>query len=210
MIEAIKRLFRRNKSSFPEVKHEIKKAFTCGGIDYFQFEDFNNTPAIRGMKTMVFYTEMQMKCSLDFLRFHANAVNTILKSNNIDIYEIKKLNDNLLQRLDLAIDTELIYKIASVVFFTKDENVADYDYKFNRKKIEHWKKHGGADFFLQMPLQELMPFLKDTSNDFRRYSAMVARLNRVHTNDLLRNLPIEWTEKLNGSSSLSQVMTHPN
>ena len=61
----LNRLLRRNK--FPQTEYETELAFTCGGIDYYRLKDFNNMPPLRGLKTMVFYEEMNMKCTLDYL-----------------------------------------------------------------------------------------------------------------------------------------------
>src|SRR3712207_2062528 len=104
MNQLLKRLLKRN--NYPAAKYELKLAFTSGGIDYFEFADFNNIPALRGLKTMVFYEEFRMKCTLEYLQKHVQAVDTILKKKSIDIYAIKSLNDQMKQRLDIALDTE--------------------------------------------------------------------------------------------------------
>lgn len=199
-----KKLFKVNK--FPVAKHPVKYAFTCGGVDYFQFEDFNNIPALRGLKTLVFYEELRMKCTLDFLKLHTEAIDNILLQKVINVFEVKKLNDQLKQRLDLALETELLYKIASIVFFPKDENIEDYDYAFNAKKVEYWKQHKGSDFFLQQPLQELIPVLKDFEGNFQMYSQMVEQLNQTHLESLLLNLPDEKIRTLSGKPYFSAVV----
>jgi hypothetical protein len=193
----------------PLVKAATKFAFMCGGINYYQFEDFDNTPALRGLKTAVFYEEMRMKVSMEYLKEHVKAVDHQLLKPNINIYNIKKLNDQLFQRLDIALDMELVYKIASIVFFTADENVNDYDFAYNAKKVEHWKKYGGTDFFLQKPLVELLPVLKDTKTNLRHYIQMQEQLNQIHLETLLELLPPERMQKLKGKSYLSLAMTHP-
>lgn len=195
------KLLRRNK--FPVTKHETKYAFTCGGIEYFQFTDFNNIPALRGMKTVVYYEELRMKCTLEFLKLHTEAVDNILMGQKIDVYAIKKLNDQLKQRLDIALDTELLYKIASIVFFDKAENIEDYDFNYNAKKVELWKKHKANDFFLQQPLQELLPVLKDFPGNFQMYSQVVQKLNSLHLESLLQHLPESRISSLSGRDYFS-------
>jgi hypothetical protein len=195
------------RSSYPVTKHETKYAFTCGGVDYYQFDDFNNTPAMRGMKTVVFFEEMKMKCTVDFLKLHVEAVDNLVRSTKIDIFEIKKLNDQLKQRLDLALDHELIYKLASIVFFDKKENIEDFDFGYNAKKIQHWKKHLANDFFLLQPLQELVPVLKDIEGNFQMYSQVVQELNQLHLDNLLSALPIERTRMLKDKSYSSLAVT---
>lgn len=196
------------RSRFPKTEHEVKYAFTCGGIDYYQFADFNNTPALRGLKTMVFYSEMQMKCTIDYLQLHVDAVDELLLNNKkgINVFDIKKLNDQLKQRLDIAIDMEIAYKMASVVFFPANELVDDYDFGFNARKVNHWKKHGGNNFFLQQPLQELMPILKSMNENLASYTTVQEKLNQVHLESLLQVLPEHKTTKLKGKSYFSAAV----
>jgi len=203
----VNRLTRKNKWS--NVDAAIKYAFTCGGIDYYQFEDFNNMPALRGLKTMVFYEEMRMKVSMEYLKEHVKAVDEQLLQHKINIYNIKKLNDQLFQRLDIGIDMDLVLKISSIVFFTSDENIKDYDYAYNAKKVEHWKKYGGADFFLQQPLLELLPALKNTKVNLANYIKVQEKLNQIHLDTLSQLLPQEQTMKLKGKSYLSLAMMQP-
>jgi len=195
------------KNDYPAANYDTTFVFTSGGIDYYEFTDFNNTPALRGLKTMVFYEEFRMKCTLDFLKLHTEAIDNILSKKTIDIFAIKKLNDQLKQRLDLALDTELLYKIGSVVYFDKKENIEDYDFGYNAAKIEHWKKNEGADFFLQRPWIKLLPVLEDFPGSLQAYSRMVERLNQFHLESLLPNLPEQRTKNLSGKSYLSQVAT---
>jgi len=200
------------KNVFPQVNYETKFAFTCGGVDYYQLVDFNNTPAMRGLKTMVFYSEMQMKCSLEYLKLHTEAMDNILLNNkgSINIYDIKKLNDQLKQRLEIALEMELVYKIASVVFFPKNENITDYDFGFNARKVAHWKKYGGADFFLFQPLQELLPVLKDMSGNLRNYMEVQQKVNKLHLENLLQLLPAKPIKKLKGKPYTWQGGTPQN
>lgn len=194
------------KTHLPATDYPVKYAFTSGGVEYFQLEDFNNTPALRGLKTMVFYEEMKMKCTLDFLQLHTDAVNALLLKDRINVFEIKKLNDQLKQRLDMALDMELVMKLASVVFFPRNENIKDYDFDFNRRKIEGWKRHEAEDFFLLRPLQEFLPVLKDLNVNLKNYIAVAEKLNKHHLDTLLRLLPENKTTKLKGKSYFSAVV----
>lgn len=203
----LKRLLKKNK--YPAHEHEVTYAFTSGGIDYYQFKDFSNIPAVRGLKTMVYHEEMRMKCSLEYLRMHCDAIDNILSGKRINIYEIKKLNDQLKQRLTIALETELVYKLASVVFFDKKEDISDYDFSYNANKILHWKKHNGNDFFLLQPLQQLIPSLKDAAGSLQMYSTVVERLNDLHLENLLPNLPKEKISNLKNRSFSLPVATRP-
>jgi hypothetical protein len=204
----IKRLLK--KSAYPKHEHDVEFAFASGGIDYYQFKDFSNMPAVRGLKTMVFHEEMRMKCSLEYLQLHCEAVDNILLNKKINIFDIKKLNDQLKQRLDIAIETELIYKLASVVFFDKKEDIKDYDFTYNMQKIRHWKKYNANDFFLLRPLQQLMPSLNNVAVNLQMYSTVVEKLNAMHLENLLPHLPQEKIQTLKGKSFSLPTETRQN
>jgi hypothetical protein len=110
------------------------------------------------------------------------------------------------ERTELALDTELIYKLASIVFFDKDENTTDYDFVYNLKKIENWKKDGSGAFFLLKPVQELLPALKDIDENLLKYSQVVEELNQQHWENILHRLPIQKIGKLRDKSYLSAVV----
>jgi hypothetical protein len=174
------------KTKLPITNYPVKYAFTISGIDYYEFQDFNNMPALRGIKTMVFYEEMRMKCTMEYLKLHCEAIDDILSAEKINIFEIKKLNDQMKQRISMAVDTELVYKIASVVFFDKKENIQDYDFGYNQKKIDNWKKNKeAAAFFLLKPIQQLVPVLATIGENLPAYSALVEELNKIHLDNLL-------------------------
>lgn len=204
----INRLTRKNV--FNQYKKDVKYAFTCDGVDYYQFSDFSNMPALRGLKTMVFYEEMKMKCTLQYLKYHCEAVDNILTASKIDVYKLKALNDQMQMRLNMALDTELIYKLSSVVFFDENENVSDYDFEYNKKKIERFKNSPSADFFLLAPVQELLPVLKDLGENLRKYSQAVEIINQTHLDNLLQSLPEDKTQILKDKSYFSAMVMHPN
>lgn len=174
------RLWKRNK--FPEIKHPISKAFTCGGVDYFQFDNAFNLPYYRGIKAVTYFEEVRMKCTYEFLRDHQKAIKNLLTGNKIDIFQINALNEQLGQRLSMVYDEDILYKFAAVWYFDSSEDPAGYDFKYAKKKIDHWKKHMEAhEFFFQQPIQKLLPFLRDYEDVFQDYSKVVEKINATHS-----------------------------
>jgi len=169
------------KKLFPNQKNLIEYAFTVGGIDYYQFNDTFNQPYERALFALAVYEQARMRCSREYLEKHVEVVRGILQSNKIDIFKLNMLNEQMSERLNLVIDVELLYQLASIVFFDKKENPAIYELDYCNKKIEHWKAHKGvADFFLQMPIIELMPFLESVEIDLDIYSELNTELNKIH------------------------------
>jgi len=168
--------------SAPKSNHTIVPAFTIGGVEYFQFDDAFNLPYLRGLTTITYFREMQMNCDRELLLAHCDAKENISKKlleafniqagkmNLTKIFDLQKesiaLDMQLKERVTMITDPDLIYKLASIVFFDKNESPYNYEHSYNLKKIEFWKKHKTMhDFFLSLPVQKLVPFLKTLPQD---------------------------------------------
>lgn len=184
-------------------KYRIEYAFTCGGTKYYRFADITNLPYERGLMALQTYNEVDMRCSRQFLLHYADTIDQLLHQPQIDIFKINQLNQLLKQRLTLIADTDLLYRLAAVCFFDKTENPAVYEPDYAEKKIAKWRKDKGVhDFFTQMPLLELMPFLQNVDTDLDTYSAMCDELNKIHLECLrLASSASASTSTSNGKTS---------
>jgi hypothetical protein len=189
-----KSLFKREPSNpFPLSKHVINPAFAVGGIDYYEFDTTANLPWKRGLKFLSIYNELDMRCDRFYLTKHAEAVENIFVSGKRvgfdEMMKVRQLNSQLKERLDLIFHEDLVYKVASVVFFDTSENPDDWEWKYAMKKIEHWKRHEGVqDFFLHEPIQRLIPFLSDVSSSFPLYSEVASKIDKAHLENIYTNL----------------------
>lgn len=172
------------KEFFPDSKHIIIYAFSIGERHYFRFDDMLNIPYNRALQTLVYYKELGMNCDPDYLKAHAMAFDNALSKESINIQtlvDLKVLNDQLKQRLELPKEPDLMYKFASVVFFDQFENPEVYEFKYGENKIKAWKKNASlTDFFLSKPLQELIPYLKYAGENLQQFSQMTNRVSREH------------------------------
>ncbi|MEX6689213.1 hypothetical protein QTN47_17015 [Danxiaibacter flavus] len=198
----LKKLF-KPKQNFPNSKHIIEYAFTCGGIDYYQFQDIFNLPYHRGLQALVYYREVSLNISAEDLIKHTEAVRESLsvnaKAGTIDIHKAFLLNEQLAVRAKLPPDTDLLYKLASVVYFDKNEKPETYEFNYGAKKIEHWKKHSDVkDFFLQTPIQELLPFLKEYGENINSYQAILEQAKTEHSANMSGNLLLKRKKVSNG------------
>ena len=163
-------------------KYRIEYAFTCGGTKYYRFADITNLPYERGLMALHAYNEVQMRCDRAFLVRYADTIDKLLHEQKIDIFKIQKLNEVLKQRLELVAETDLMYKLASIVYFDKSENPAVYEPAYAEKKIAKWRKDKGVhDFFMQKPLLELMPFSQSVTTDLDTYSEMFQEVKKIHS-----------------------------
>lgn len=198
------------KDFFPDAKHIITYAFTVGDRHYFRFDDILNMGYDRALKTLVYYKELDMNCDRDFLKAHTQAFDNALKQTQITIetlIELKKLNDQLKQRLELPKEPELMYKLASVVFFDQKENPYTYEFKYGENKIRFWKKNTTlTDFFLQRPLVELIPYLQYAGENLEQFSEMIEKTNQQHLDKILQMLSEEQKMILQGKLNLSPAV----
>lgn len=172
----------RDKRRKQKEQYRIEYAFTSGGRKYYCYEDITNLPLQRGRAALACFNEIEMRCSREFLVRFTEAMDEVLQSNRIDIYRINMLNGLLKDRLSLTADLELCYRLAAIVYFDETENPAVYEPEYGAKKIERWRKDMKvSDFFMQKPLKELMPFLKNVVGDFDAFFLLNQELNKTHS-----------------------------
>jgi len=124
----IKNKWRNITTRFPkDIQYPIEEAFTIEGRTFYRYKDHFNIPYERGLKTITFYEEARMKITYEYLIKHTEAVEKVLKSQKIDVFKIKSLNDILKERLKWHVDTDILYKLASIVFFEKGEDPRTYE-----------------------------------------------------------------------------------
>lgn len=176
IFKRISQLFKRKpKDKFPQLSRNIKEAFVSDGVTYYEFDDAFNIPCERAMKRITFYAEATMRVDYEYLQAHVEACDKIFNSQKIDIYKLKLYNDYLRDRMKWIVDTDLVYKLASIVYFDESEDPREYDHAYNAKKIERWKRSMKVhDFFYSAPILRLIPYLKDVDVNLEEYSKVVA------------------------------------
>lgn len=173
-------------------KYVIKEAFTMGGRTFYMFDDVFNVPYERGLKSLVYYEEFRMRVTKEYMKMHTDAMDKLLSDpKKIDVSKMAILNKQLKERAELIVEPDMLYKLASVVFFDKNEKPWSYEFEYANKKIAFWKKHcSNQDFFLGTPLVTLIPFLKLSETNLDTYSAVVEKVNQIHygfLSDILSN-----------------------
>ncbi len=179
--------FRRKKPfkpfTLPDTEYRVVPAFTLGGVNYYQFDNDYQVPSGRQMGAIAIYNEMQMKVDREYLTMHVNAMDRLLAKQPtvLDLTNMARLNMHLKERLDLMVMPDFVYKLASVLFFDETESPYFYNPEYNEKKIALWKASDGTlDFFLQMPLEGLIPSLNGQPVDLRTYLPIADQVAKIH------------------------------
>lgn len=137
-------------------EHEVKLAFIHDSVEYFMFVNEQNMPAERAFAAMDVYEELNQRITREYLESYFEAI--LQATNKGDLVKVANLTTFAKQRLDHITNVEILYKLASVLYFTKEENCYRYDYEYNEKKIKGWKQSKDIDgFFLKTPISGFLP-----------------------------------------------------
>jgi hypothetical protein len=175
-------------------EHHIEYAFSCDGIDYFNFTDVFNIPCERAMDALHIYREFKNRTDDIFLKAHVTAKKNLYAKNPINVFEIKKLDDQLEERLTMALPPpRIIANLASVYYFDGTENPYKYDRGYAEKKIEKWQtgritvdeEDVGYDFFLLKPIQSLLPSLDLSDSDLQNYLTIAEMIDTTHLDTIM-------------------------
>lgn len=171
--------------------HQLKEIF-IGPDKYYEFADSNMAPCYRFFSAMEYYNELTMRCDKDYLKAFCNAILDTYKvkpGEAIDIGKIPQLALQTLERLELIMEPESVYKYASVVIFDESEDPYAYDFKYNKEvKIPRWKALGIPGFFLSTPVKKLFPHLDLSAKDLEAYLKIVTEIGRVHLENIFTML----------------------
>jgi hypothetical protein len=197
-------------SNYPDLR--IKYAFTSGGIDNYEFEDPNMLTSGRGFAALNYYKEVTMGCTREYLIAHAELVESILTNpKSINIFEIRKLNAQLKERLTLAIDSLTPYKLLAVMTFDETEDPYSFDYAYALKKIERWKKDEDATFFLRIPqLKNLIPSSLLSEENIQNYMRVAQEVDKMDYQSILESTSQLLSESQKSSDWLKVLKSEKN
>ena len=182
-------LKRLNKPKFvgQALEHKVKHEFTLGGKKYYAFdEDIFFLPFRRGIVASMFYKELQCGVDREYLIWLSTQIDEVFKiKDSIDLNRVVILNRQLKDRLEFIFEPDLIYKLASVVYFDEDENPYNYSLQHGYEKIEYWKKNEDVkDFFLRQPIKKLIPFFKQDEKNILDYLTTAEKIKQQHIQNL--------------------------
>jgi len=153
---------------------QIEFAFTSGGVNYFKFVSEVNVPFQRAVAARDIFTEELWQINPDFLRGWNNGLINLLmdkkKKDDKKLYEIGVMASRLKEQMEMSVSLLRQLKLATVVYFDEQENPLDYQYPYNKQKLEHWMKHNDVEgFFLNLPEYAYLPSLTEYSTNFPTY-----------------------------------------
>ena len=168
--------------------HVVTPKFVSDGVQYYELKDSFNTFSDRGLQALKTYEEWNMRCTKDYLMAYLEADEKLFSNpNEINVLKIASLRNMLKERLSFIVPTpHLIYNMAAVAFFDENESPYLYDDKYNREKIERWKKAKDIDlFFCLMELKALIPLPSISESDLSLCLKVVAAMDAQQLTDII-------------------------
>lgn len=148
--------------------HEVKLAFVHKGVEYYQMVGSPDMYISRYLAMLDIMDAMSYRIDDDYLNRLIELMKFYL--NKGDLSETLRCVHNLEDRKRQLLNPELIYSLASVWFFDKNENVYEYNHEYAALKINRWR--GDAELmqnFYMTPLGELMPLNNTLKENMQRY-----------------------------------------
>ena len=164
------------KFAFEIIGDKLILKETGKGLKFYKFDDTNDMPYGRASYTLDYFEESRQRVTRERLEAHLTAMENAINSTHVQMTTIVKLVVQLRERLEMIFEPESLYKIASVIFFTEDENPNDYSFKKGQEKIKLFQKVG-ADFFLSIPIKNTLPIPDLSDSDFRAYLKIAQGIN---------------------------------
>lgn len=144
------------------------------GVRYYCFANDAEMACVRAMYAMEFYNELEMKVDraylVEFVSIMKQFLSADVKTGKISLQNALWQISDLEARLAYLCHPDLPYKLASVKYFTKEEDPFDYDMAVGLKKIERWKKQKTLrDFFFSSAIPDLLPRLEALGTNLETY-----------------------------------------
>lgn len=158
--------------------------FEVDGQTFYQFCDLSDMPVNRYFKAVRAAHEFNLRITTDELTALTEA--GLEYANKGNFTQVINLLYLLKERAKMPISTDLGYRLFSIVYFTKDEDLTDYDETIGKAKIELFKKKGLAEVFGMESAANYIPNLDLSERDLRGFSELEAliqsRLDTLRTN----------------------------
>lgn len=151
----------------PKLNIPIRWVFKLSGKHYYTFVNDYEMPKKRFGFAQKFYLESKNKVTTEVLLDFIEAGKKCINEGKLG--QTWKLLDELEYRTKWSFDPESTYRLASVMIFNLDENLSDYDFKYNDNKIDKFKKKGLLPHLLMILTNEQSPLSSLSMADSLEY-----------------------------------------
>ena len=171
-----------NTAIHPDYKTLIQKVAKVKGRQLYQFKNLLDMPHDRYNKATRFVTEFDMRIDADILK--KSKQDCLKYSNEGNFTKVIGILNLLEEHTNMLISIEASYRLASCVYFWKDEKLNDYDFEIGDEKITLFKQMGFESFFLSKPMNNFVPQIDLSAQDLRAFSQYEKELKKLLSKQL--------------------------
>jgi hypothetical protein len=173
-----------------EEGHVIVPAFESEGVQYYQMKDIFNSFAGRALDAMAIYEKWSMRTSPEFMTAWLQGLENTINANPIKITEVAEMINIMRERINFALPTEsIIWELAAVAFFDRNESPYRYDPEYAKEKIVRWKKDIGLPaFFFATPLRDMVSLPDLSEAGLKNYLTAVEAVSGKQLEKVLSHL----------------------
>lgn len=158
---------------------KVWEAFEVDGEKYYTC-DPDSLPSYRYRIWALVQEEWQLGLSREFLDSFIDTMNKIWNGDDRAAEDGYRAFQEFKTRYRLVRTENQMYQIISLVYFTMDEDLATYDFNYNRKKIEKWQNSQAPhDFFFGRRMLELLNL------DFKSKTDLETWMKQIKLADLM-------------------------
>jgi hypothetical protein len=184
----------------------IEFAFTSGGVNYFKFNSEVNIPFQRAIAAREILTEELWQITPSVLKGWSEALIGVVTNAKLNqekkLYEVGILANRLKEQMEMSFSLTRQLKLATVMYFDEHENPLDYQYPYNKKKLESWMQNNDIQgFFLNLPEYLLLPSSTELVQNFPIYLQAESKNLQSFLKHIIGQLPSD-----NSSNELRTVL----
>lgn len=137
------------------------------GVQYYKFVNQADMPDARFAHFMQFRNELSMGADRTLINEYLD--NIIHHNNAGNASRVGQLAFLLQDTINNCTPVEAFYNMASLMYFDKKEDISCYDYDYNQRKIEAFRRIKDQAFFLTGLLENLKDYGFKSPKDINRY-----------------------------------------
>lgn len=168
----------------PDYKTLIEKVKVIKGRQLYKFKSLLDMPHNRYNKATRAVTEFDMRLDAQTSIEIDKKIIDIIDSDKIKISEIASLVKTRIAMTEMLISIDASYRLASCVYFWKDEDLDDYDFEIGDEKITLFKEIGFESFFLSKPMNNFIPQMNLSAQDLSAFSQYEKELKKLLSKQL--------------------------
>lgn len=181
------------------LKEQYKELeFICNGIEYYRIS--NSGIPTYFQRLQAFQNRMQDHEEFKLTGAEINEAIGMIKSFNNNkslteverVFEVNRIVGNFEHRREQNNKIQLLYDVASIWYFTAEEDPSVYEYEYAKKHIKNWLQNNEAilpdgtktklsDFFLQTPMNRFVDLQNWYDFDTQQYSKKLMELGYSHS-----------------------------